>query len=152
MRKYPVTFFLISLCILALDQLTKYFIKTYIGLFDVIRVTSFFNIVYVLNTGSAFGLFKSLGNSFFIVIALLTMTLISLLITRDSSNRFAFALILGGAAGNLTDRIIFGHVTDFLDFYAGSHHWPAFNIADSALTFGISLLLIKTVFEKNSVR
>ena len=152
MRKHPATFFLISLCILALDQLTKYFIKTHIGLFDVLRVTSFFNIVYVLNTGSAFGLFKGLGNSFFIIIALLALTLITVLIIKDGRNRFAFALILGGAAGNLTDRIIFGHVIDFLDFYAGGHHWPAFNIADSALTFGISLLLIKTVFEKNGVR
>ncbi|HXW69169.1 MAG TPA: signal peptidase II [Dissulfurispiraceae bacterium] len=152
MRKHPATFFLISLCILALDQLTKYFIKTHIGLFDVLRVTSFFNIVYVLNTGSAFGLFKGLGNSFFIIIALLALTLITVLIIKDGRNRLAFALILGGAAGNLTDRIIFGHVIDFLDFYAGGHHWPAFNIADSALTFGISLLLIKTVFEKNGVR
>ena len=76
MKKSPSPFFLISLCIFALDQLTKYFIKTHIGLFDIMRVTSFFNIVYVLNTGSAFGLFKSLGNSFFIIIALLAMALI----------------------------------------------------------------------------
>ena len=150
MKKYPVTFLLISLCIFALDQITKYFIRTHIGLFDIVRITSFFNIVHVLNTGSAFGLFKGLGNSFFIIIALLAMTLITVLIIKDSHNRLAFALILGGAAGNLADRIIFGHVIDFLDFYAGSHHWPAFNVADSALTIGISLLLFKTVFEKKT--
>jgi|SRR5208283_2774816 len=148
MKKYPVIFFLLSLCIFALDQLTKYFIKTHIGLFDIVRITSFFNIVHVLNTGSAFGLFKSLGNSFFIIIALLAMALITVLIIKDDRNRLALAVILGGASGNLCDRIIFGHVIDFLDFYAGSHHWPAFNIADSALTIGISLLLVKTVFEK----
>ena len=151
MKKYPVIFFLISLCILALDQLTKYYIKTHLGLFDIIRITSFFNIVQVLNTGSAFGLFKSLGNAFFIIIALLAMALITVLIIRDDHNRLAFALILGGAAGNLTDRIAFGHVIDFLDFYAGSHHWPAFNVADSALTIGISLLLVTAVFEKKAL-
>ncbi|HKN18918.1 MAG TPA: signal peptidase II [Dissulfurispiraceae bacterium] len=150
MKKYPVTFFLVSLCIFALDQLTKYYIKTHIGLFDVVRVTSFFNIVYVLNTGSAFGMFKSLGNLFFIIITLSAMALLIFLVIKDSRNRFPFALILGGAAGNLADRIISGHVVDFLDFYAGSHHWPSFNVADSALTIGISLLLIKTVFEKKT--
>ena len=150
MKKHHFIFFLISLLIFVLDQLTKYFIKTHVGLFDVVRVTSFFNIVYVLNTGSAFGVFKSLGNLIFIIITLLAITLIAVLIIKDNRNRLAFALILGGAAGNLADRIIFGHVTDFLDFYAGSHHWPAFNVADSALTIGISLLLVKTVFEKKN--
>ena len=150
MKKRQFIFFLISLLIFVLDQLTKYFIKTHVGPFDVVRVTSFFNIVYVLNTGSAFGMFKSLGNLFFIVIALSAMALLIFLIIKDSNNRFPFALILGGAAGNLADRILLGHVIDFLDFYAGSHHWPAFNVADSALTIGISLLLIKTVFEKKT--
>ncbi len=150
MKKYPVTFFLISICIFALDQLTKYFIKTHVGPFDVVRVTSFFNIVYVLNTGSAFGMFKSLGNLFFITITLSAMALLIFLVIKDSRNRVPFALILGGAAGNLADRIVSGHVVDFLDFYAGSHHWPSFNVADSALTIGITLLLIKTVFEKKT--
>ncbi len=152
MKKRRYIFFLVSLFIFALDQLTKYFIKTHVGPFDVVRVTSFFNIVHVLNTGSAFGMFRSLGNLFFIVVTLSAMALLIFLALKDSDNRFAFALILGGAAGNLADRILFGHVIDFLDFYAGAHHWPAFNVADSALTIGISLLLIKTVFEKNSVR
>jgi signal peptidase II len=150
MKKYPVNFFIISLCIFALDQLTKYFVKAHVGPFDIIRVTSFFNIVYVLNTGSAFGMFKSLGNIFFIIIALSAMALLIFLVIKDNTNRFPFALILGGAAGNLADRILLGHVIDFLDFYAGGHHWPSFNIADSALTIGISLLLVKTVFEKKT--
>ena len=150
MKKNQFAFFLISLVIFALDQLTKYFVKSHVGPFDVVRVTSFFNIVYVLNTGSAFGMFKSLGNLFFIIIALLAMALITVLIIKDSRNRLAFALILGGAAGNLADRILLGHVIDFLDFYARGHHWPSFNVADSALTIGISLLLVKTVFEKKT--
>src|SRR5271169_6093497 len=121
-------FFLISLLIFALDQITKYFIKTNVGFYDSIRVTSFFNIVHVQNTGSAFGMFKSLGNSFFVIIALLAMALVKSLIIKDSRNRLPFALILGGALGNLADRIIFRHVTDFLDFYIGTYHWPSFNV------------------------
>src|SRR5271169_4820694 len=121
-------YFLISFFIFALDQITKYFIKTNVGFYDSIRVTSFFNIVHVQNTGSAFGMFKSLGNSFFVIIALLAMALVTSLIIKDSRNRLPFALILGGALGNLADRIIFRHVTDFLDFYIGTYHWPSFNV------------------------
>src|ERR1035438_2140886 len=140
MKKRPLAFFLISLIIFVLDQLTKNFIRTNISPFDTVRITSFFNIVYALNTGSAFGLFRSLGNVFFVVISLVAMVVITALIIKDGSNRLPYALVLGGAAGNLADRIIFRQVTDFLDFYAGSHHWPAFNIADAALTIGIALL------------
>lgn len=150
MKKSPFIFFLVSLTIFVLDQLTKYFIKSHIGLFDVVQVTSFFNIVHVLNTGSAFGMFKSLGNAFFIIIALAAMVLVTVLIIKASRNRLLFALILGGAAGNIADRIFLGHVIDFLDFHAGGHHWPAFNVADSALTVGISLLLVITLFEKKA--
>lgn len=150
MKKSPLIFFLLSVVVFVLDQLTKYFIRTRIGLFDTVEVTSFFNIVHVLNTGSAFGMFKSLGNTVFIIIALAAMVLVTILIIRDSRNRLPFALILGGAAGNIADRILLGHVIDFLDFHAGSHHWPSFNVADSALTAGISLLLIMTFFEKKS--
>jgi signal peptidase II len=150
MKRHLFIFFLIVLLIFVLDQLTKFFIKTNIGPLDAIRVTSFFNIVHVVNTGSAFGLFKSLGNSFFIVITLLAIGLITVMLFKDKDSRLPFALILGGAAGNLADRIIFRQVTDFLDFHAGGHHWPAFNIADSALTIGVALLLIKSLLEKKS--
>ncbi len=146
MKNKTAFFFLIALSVFVLDQLAKYLIRTYIGPFDVIRVLPFFNIVYVENIGSAFGMFKGLGNTFFIIIALLAMALISALIIRDKDNRLIFSLILGGAAGNLMDRIIHGYVIDFLDVYAGKFHWPAFNVADSALTIGIALLICKTFF------
>ena len=71
------------------------------------------------------------------------------MIVKVRDNRFALSLILGGAAGNLADRIVHGYVIDFLDFSAGGHHWPAFNIADSALTVGIPLLVIDMVFRKS---
>lgn len=146
MRQKTVFFFLIALAIFILDQITKYIIKVSIGPFEIIRVTSFFNIVYVENIGSAFGLFKSLGNAFFIIVAVLAMVFVSVLMIKDRDNRLSFSLVLGGAAGNLLDRISRGYVVDFLDFHIGMHHWPAFNVADSALTIGITLLLIRTVF------
>ncbi|MCL4492604.1 MAG: signal peptidase II [Nitrospirae bacterium] len=146
MKNKTAFFFLIALSVFVLDQLAKYLIRTYIGPFDVIRVLPFFNIVYVENIGSAFGMFKGLGNTFFVIIALLAMALISALIIRDKDNRLIFSLILGGTAGNLMDRIIHGYVIDFLDVYAGRYHWPAFNVADSALTIGVALLICKTFF------
>jgi signal peptidase II len=150
MKNSPVLAFLIALAVVILDQVTKYIITTHVGPLDVIPVTSFFNIVYVENTGSAFGLFKSLGNIFFILVALLAMIFISVLIVKDNGNRLTFALILGGAAGNLIDRIRLGSVVDFLDFHITQHHWPAFNVADSALTAGVTLLLVKTLFPRKA--
>lgn len=143
-----IFYFLVSLSIFTLDQFTKYLIKSNVSPYEIIRVLPFFNIVYVENIGSAFGMFKSLGNFFFIIIAALAMVFVTVLTIKDKDNRLAFSLILGGAAGNLTDRIIHGYVIDFLDVHIGKHHWPAFNVADSALTVGIFLLMIKMVFHK----
>lgn len=142
--RYPI-FFFISLVIFVLDQFTKYFIKSHLHPFDAIAVLPFFNIVYVENAGSAFGMLKGLGNAFFIPIAVLAVAVVAFLVVRDRDNRLGFSLILGGAAGNLADRVIYGYVIDFLDLYAGKHHWPAFNVADSALTIGIVLLLTKSI-------
>jgi signal peptidase II len=145
--RYAV-FFVISLAVFILDQVTKYLITSHLRLFQVIPVMPFFNIVYVDNTGSAFGMFKGLGNPFFIGIAGAAIIAVAVMIIKDRENRLGLSLILGGAAGNLADRVIHRYVIDFLDFYAGKHHWPAFNVADSALTVGIALLLIKTVFHR----
>jgi len=147
MRKSPLLFFAVALIVLALDQVTKYYIKAYIGPFDVISVTSFFNIVYAENTGSAFGMFKSFGSLFFIVVSSSAVIALSVMIVKDAGNRIAYSLLLGGAAGNLLDRFLRGYVIDFLDVFAGTHHWPAFNVADSALSMGIILLLYKAVFK-----
>jgi signal peptidase II len=68
------------------------------------------------------------------------------MIMKDAGNRISYSLLLGGAAGNLLDRFLRGYVIDFLDVFAGTHHWPAFNVADSALSLGIILLLYKAVF------
>lgn len=137
---------MISAAVFLLDQVTKYIIQSKMYLFQVIPVLPFFNIVYVDNTGSAFGMFRSLGNTFFIIISSLAMIVVAALIVRYREDRVPLALVLGGAAGNLMDRVIHGYVVDFLDIFIGRHHWPAFNIADSALTIGIALLFIRTIF------
>jgi len=145
--RYAV-FFVLSLAVFIIDQVTKYLITSHLSLFQVIPVLPFFNIVYVDNTGSAFGMFKGLGNPFFIGIAGAAIIAVAVMIIKERENRLGLSLILGGAAGNLTDRLIHRYVIDFLDFYAGKHHWPAFNVADSALTVGIALILLKTVFHR----
>jgi signal peptidase II len=143
MKKSLLPFFSIAIFIFVLDQATKYYIKAHLGHYDAISVLPFFNIVYAENTGSAFGMFKSLGMWFFIGVSAAAVVFISILIIRDRVHALAYAFLLGGAAGNLFDRAFYGFVVDFLDFYIGAYHWPAFNVADSALTFGIGLLFFK---------
>jgi len=150
MKNRPPIYFLLSLLVFLADQASKNFIRGHVAPFETIVVMPFFNIIHAENIGSAFGMFKSLGNTFFVIIALAAMIVVSVLIVKDSRNRLIFSLVLGGAAGNLMDRIRFGYVVDFLDVYVGRHHWPAFNVADSALTLGIILLLFRTLMEHKS--
>lgn len=145
-RLYP--YFILALFLLLLDQITKTLIKFFVHPFEIITILPFFNIVYVENTGSAFGMFKSLGSLFFIIVSLMAIVFVTFLLIKERDNRVCYALVLGGAAGNLLDRLIYGYVIDFLDFHVGGFHWPVFNIADSALTVGIFLLLFKTFFSK----
>ncbi len=145
-------FFLLSLIVFVLDQATKYLIISRFTLFEAVHILPFFSIVYVRNTGSAFGMFKSLGNVFFITAAVVAVVVVAFLIIRDRENRLGLSLILGGAAGNMTDRLVHGYVVDFLDFHAGGGHWPAFNIADAALTAGILLLLLRSFFPRSRER
>jgi signal peptidase II len=152
MNKGYLRYFMLSVAVLILDQSTKYFVRTGLSQFDIIHVLPVLNLVHVENVGSAFGLFKTLGNAFFIAIAACAALFVSFLIVKDRINRAAFSLILGGAAGNLADRIMYGHVVDFLDVHAGKYHWPAFNVADSALTVGIVLMLLQSVVQMRRER
>jgi signal peptidase II len=104
----------------------------------------FLNIVYVKNTGSAFGMLKSMGNIFFILFTILALSILIMLFIRDKKNKLIYSLLIAGAMGNLSDRILYGYVIDFIDLYYRSFHWPAFNVADSSLTTGIILLIYKT--------
>jgi len=139
---------LIILAIIALDQITKYLIVNALSPYDSIEVFSFLHIVNVRNTGAAFGFFKSLGSSFFMIVAVVAIIFVVYLLMKRVYNTFGLSLILGGAVGNLIDRILYGQVVDFIDFSIGSYHWPAFNVADSSLTVGIIIILMTSVIRK----
>ncbi len=134
--------FFIAFMIFLLDQATKFVVNAFLKTYESIVVLPFFQIVNVRNTGAAFGLFRGLGNGIFIALSLLAIVIVVALLLRSRDDHLAYSLILGGAMGNLTDRLLRGYVVDFLDFHLGSHHWPAFNVADSALTIGITLLVV----------
>lgn len=139
-----IPFFAIFSGVLAFDILTKVLVRAKLPLGSEIIVAPFFSLVHIKNTGIAFGLFQE-RNIFFIglgvVLTILMMVLALKLRTKDKFAALVLAGILGGAVGNLIDRVIFGEVTDFLDFYWRVHHWPAFNIADAAICVGAGLLV-----------
>jgi signal peptidase II len=137
--------------VLALDRLTKWLIETRMSFFDTKRVIpGFFDIVRSENRGVAFGLFSD-STSQWRTLLLVSLSLaavigVAVLLWRperlDRWSRWGFALILGGAAGNVVDRMLYGRVTDFLLFYVRDYQWPAFNVADSAIVAGSVLLAL----------
>lgn len=134
---------IISVTVILFDQATKHLIRNFIDSFSVIKVLSFLQIVNIRNKGAAFGMFTGFGNIVFIIIAALSIVFVVYLLVKGKEDRFGLSLVLGGAAGNLIDRVIFGSVTDFIDVFVGRFHWPAFNVADSALTIGILIIFLK---------
>jgi len=135
-------YFLIAILVVLLDQITKLLARSFIGPFDTIKVSPFLHLVSVRNEGAAFGLFKGFGNIPFIAISLIAAMVVIVLLVRGKEERFGLALILGGAIGNMIDRITMGSVTDFVDVFVGRFHWPAFNVADSALTVGLVVMVV----------
>lgn len=136
---------IISVTVILFDQVTKHLIRNLIDSFRVIKVLPFLQLVNIRNKGAAFGMFTGFGNSVFIIIAALSIVFVVYLLVKGKEDRFGLSLVLGGAAGNLIDRVIFGSVTDFIDVFVGRFHWPAFNVADSALTIGILIIFLKIV-------
>jgi signal peptidase II len=141
--------------VLLLDQLTKYFIQTHVRLHTIITVVpGFFNITHVRNKGAAFGMLSNLPefwrSAFFITITIAAVAaLVALIVkTRERLTVYAFSLIAGGAVGNVIDRIRYGEVVDFIQWYVKSWYWPSFNVADSAITIGVGLLAIEMLFSK----
>jgi len=138
----------LALLVLLLDQLTKIVIERAFSFGDVRPVTSFFNLVLTYNKGAAFSFLANAGgwqDEFLTFIGLAASAFIVYLLARHGHQRLfacALALILGGAIGNVIDRIVHGHVIDFLDFHWGGWHWPAFNLADSAIVGGAALLIL----------
>ncbi|MES1999418.1 MAG: signal peptidase II [Pseudomonadota bacterium] len=137
----------VAALIIALDQLSKYLVVQVFMLGDYIQVTSFFDLVRAHNTGAAFSLFANQAGwqrAFFITIAMVASIVIVYLLRKPAGSvqfKLALSLILGGALGNLIDRIVHGYVVDFLYFHINQHYWPAFNVADSAISIGAVLLV-----------
>lgn len=143
---------LIASTVTILDQATKYWITQSMRLHESIPVIpNLFSFTYIRNPGAAFGLLAGSSNAFrtvfFGVTSLLALALLITILVRlpdkDWIGRISIAGILGGAIGNLIDRLRFGEVIDFLDVYVESYHWPAFNVADSAITVGVALLALR---------
>jgi signal peptidase II len=151
MRKYGL-FTITAVVVIVVDQLTKYWIDSSMVLHDSLAVIDgFFSITYVRNPGAAFGFLADASPAFrytfFIAVNIIAIALIVSYVrkaTRDESRLIlALSFIMAGAIGNLIDRIRFGEVVDFLDFYIGSAHWPAFNVADSSITVGAFFLVLE---------
>jgi signal peptidase II len=148
---------LISLSTVALDQISKVQIMQTMRLHESIPVVSeFFSLTYIRNPGAAFGLLASSGQTFRLVFFGLTsvfaLGLLGMIFYRlrqdDWVGQLSIAGILGGAIGNLLDRVRFGEVIDFLDFYVNGYHWPAFNVADAAISVGVFFLILHFALEK----
>ena len=160
-RKYWV-FLVFCFGILLLDQWTKYVIVQKLALYHRIEVIQgFFNLTHVRNTGGAFGIFGGekggLGSILFVIVSLIAIGCVLFLFIKIKENEktlaLSFSLVLGGAIGNLIDRFQYGEVVDFLDFYLSTYHWPAFNVADSAICIGIGLLALELlIWDKKEKR
>ena len=141
-------FAIVGAAVLILDQITKYAVMAYLAPYEVIEtVPGFFNLVYYRNPGAAFGILNkagALGKYILLAISAGALFFIASLVrsSKDRLYTFGLSLIAGGAAGNLIDRAREGSVVDFLDFYIGGLHWPAFNVADSAITAGVVCALL----------
>ena len=140
--------FALALGVVVADQITKAIVLARFVLGERVEVTGFFNMVLVYNKGAAFSFLSDAGGwqtPALIVFALAAIGLVGTFIVRSPGRTMlltGLALILGGALGNLIDRLRFGQVVDFLDFHAAGWHWPAFNVADSAICIGIALLFL----------
>src|SRR5579862_4607825 len=147
----------IAATVFALDRLTKHIIESRVSAFDIHPVIpGFFDIINARNRGAAFSLFADSTSPwrpvFLIGLSLVALILVAAILRNasrlDKATAIGLSLILGGAMGNVFDRIVSGAVTDFLDFYVGDLHWPAFNLADSAIVIGSCLLLLSLLRPK----
>lgn len=154
MRKYHL---LIAFLVVLLDRLAKRAVERKIPLHDGVQIIPrFFRLAHLENRGAAFGMFADSPSEWKVAILVLfsvvALVVVATLLWRSShamsSTGIGLALILGGAIGNLWDRLATGHVTDFLLFYIGQYQWPAFNLADSAIVVGAGLLVFEILFTK----
>lgn len=147
--KYILYALLIIMLVVVCDQTTKYLIRMSLAPFETITIFPVLNLVNVQNKGAAFGMFRGLGNTFFIVISIIAIIFMMWVIVTNREQYRIFSLLAGGAAGNLIDRVLFGAVTDFIDVHISRYHWPAFNVADASLTIGILLFILEMLRKKD---
>lgn len=153
MRKLHI---FIAALVLLVDRTAKWAIEQTITLNDSVSVLPGFRLTHVQNRGAAFGLFAESSSEWkltlLVLSSLVAMTVVTYLLWKYThtlnSTSIGLALILGGAFGNLWDRVTAGHVVDFMDFYFGAYHWPAFNIADSAIILGALMLVAEIIAAK----
>jgi signal peptidase II len=148
---------ILILLILAADQATKLWVLAALQPYDVIPVLPSLNLTLVFNEGAAFSFLADAGGWqrwFFVALAVVVSVVLLVWLWRlkpeDRLTAAGLSLVAGGAVGNLIDRIAYGHVVDFVDVYWRAWHWPAFNVADSAITVGVGLLLLEAFLPKRS--
>ena len=153
--KKSLPWFAGAAAIVLADRLTKLWVLEAFAPGERLPVTGFFNLVLVFNKGAAFSFLAGASGwqtPVFAAISSIAAVVLTVLILRNPGNRMlcaALGLILGGALGNLWDRLQWGHVVDFLDFHAAGWHWPAFNVADSAISVGAALLILESFVRRD---
>jgi len=149
-----VPWFFAAAGVVVADRLSKWAALAWLRPGESVEMTGFFNLVLVFNRGAAFSFLADAPGwqaPFFIAVALVAAAIVSWMLWRNPGKRLlcaGLALILGGALGNLWDRVAYGHVVDFLDFHAMGWHWPAFNVADSAISVGAGILIAESFLRK----
>jgi len=156
--RYWTRWLVLSAVVLAADLATKVWVTRAFAPGDVVTVTPFFNLVLVYNTGAAFSFLAGAGGWqrwFFMAVSAIVSVVIVWLLSRHHRDRLmacALALVLGGALGNLYDRATLGKVVDFVQLHAAGYYWPAFNVADSAISMGVVLLVWDSIREGLAAR
>ncbi len=146
----------LSFLVLAFDQVSKQLVELNFAMYESMELLPFLNITLVYNEGAAFSFLSDQGGWqrwLFVLLALAVSLVLVGWVKRLRQDERAIAvaltLVIGGAVGNLVDRILYGHVIDFIDLYYGQWHWPAFNVADSAISIGVALMLLVVLFGKD---
>jgi len=156
--RQALPWFGVAAVVIVLDRITKTLVLQSVAPGETVVLGSFLNLVLVFNKGAAFSFLAGASgwqSGFFAAVAAIASVVITVLIVRHPANRLlaaGLALILGGALGNLWDRLAWGQVVDFVDVHAAGWHWPAFNVADSGITIGAALLILESSLRRDAGR
>jgi len=147
---------LLAVLVIVLDQYSKWLVLQHFELYQTLRLTSWFNLTLAYNTGAAFSFLNDAGGWqrwLFVVLAVIISGVLLVWLRRAQQLRLqalALALVIGGAIGNVIDRVRLGYVVDFIDWHYRDWHWPVFNLADSAITLGVVLLIVDSLFNADT--